>query len=148
MNNAARLTLLVTAALLAMPAAADEAAEAQDAPQPAAVTASVEELLEESAWGPRWQLTRPVAETVRSAAEWQQPMADLEFEDASGLARMVKLRSLSFLTLSNSGKSRLFIGVNEDGFVGLHFRAVTDKSDTAHRELARMPWLDAHPAEE
>ena len=48
---------------------------------------------------------------------------------------------LSLLTLGEIGKSRLFIGVNADGLVGLHFNASlpTDSSDDI--EVARMFYL-------
>lgn len=42
-------------------------------------------------------------------------------EDNGVFGRLRRDRSLSFLTLSNHRRSRLYLGVNEEGFVGLHF---------------------------
>ncbi len=47
---------------------------------------------------------------------------DIEFVDNSALARIQRLEDLSFLTLAETQGTRLFLGVNRDGLVGLHFR--------------------------
>ena len=47
----------------------------------------------------------------------------IAFEDANLLIRYRDARSLSLLTVAEFGRSRLFFGVNEDGLLGLHFRA-------------------------
>lgn len=73
--------------------------------------------------------------------DWRQPMTDFEFEEGSALMRIAKLRSLSLLTLGKFGKSRLFFGVNDDGFVGLHFNAVSRQADERYLEFMRMPYL-------
>lgn len=70
-----------------------------------------------------------------------RPMTDVEFEQGSALMRIAKLRSLSLLTLGKFGKSRLFFGVNDDGFVGLHFNAVSRQADERYLEFMRMPYL-------
>jgi hypothetical protein len=54
--------------------------------------------------------------------DWSQAIDDIEFLDNSALARLKRMRELSFLTLADSENSRLFLGVNSDGLVGLHFR--------------------------
>ena len=46
----------------------------------------------------------------------------LEFYDNSALGRLKRLRDVSFLTLAESGQTRVFFGVDRDGLVGLHFR--------------------------
>ena len=47
----------------------------------------------------------------------------LEFHDNSAIGRLKRLREISFVTLSESRKSRLFLGINSEGYVGLHLRS-------------------------
>ena len=68
-------------------------------------------------------------------------MSDLEFQDSGLLGRASRLRSLSFLTLAEVGRTRLFLGVNKEGLVGLHFRVFSSHSSGRYLELARMPYL-------
>lgn len=68
-------------------------------------------------------------------------MSDLEFHDSGILGRASRLRSLSFLTLAEVGRTRLFLGVNQEGLVGLHFRGFSRHSSSRYLELARMPYL-------
>jgi len=68
-------------------------------------------------------------------------LSDLEFQDSGILGRASRLRSLSFLTLAEVGRTRLFLGVNKEGLVGLHFRAFSRHSSSRNLELARMPYL-------
>lgn len=82
--------------------------------------------------------------TAGFADDQTQPMNNFDFQDSSILGRASKLRSLSFLTLAEPGKSRLFLGVNEDGLVGLHFRAFSSHRDARYLELVRMPYLKNH----
>ena len=119
--------------LLSMAAMADEA-------QQPAGTATVETLLAESAYAPRWQLDRPI-DITRYASTWRQPIADVDFQDNSVLGRVSKLRNLSLLTLAESRQTRLFLGVNDDGLVGLHFVVVPKYGDERYLSLMRMPYL-------
>ena len=48
-------------------------------------------------------------------------IAGLDFQDSSVYGRVSKLRNLSFLTLAEIGNERVFVGVNEDGLLGIHF---------------------------
>jgi hypothetical protein len=57
------------------------------------------------------------------------------------LARVSKLRNLSLLTLAEIGQTRLFLGVNDEGLVGLHFNALPRDSDGRYLEVVRMPYL-------
>lgn len=68
-------------------------------------------------------------------------LSDLEFQDSGILGRASRLRSLSFLTLAEVGRTRLFLGVNKEGLVGLHFRAFSRHSSGRYLELARLPYL-------
>ncbi len=54
--------------------------------------------------------------------DWLQAIDDIEFIDNSPYARIKRMRELAFLTLSDTDDSHLFLGVNSDGLVGLHFR--------------------------
>ena len=90
---------------------------------------------------PSWQIAYPDIVQNRSD-HWRQPLADFEFREGSALMRMSRLRSLSLLTLAKFGKSRLFLGVNDDGFVGLHFNALSRAADERYLEVLRMPYVD------
>ena len=98
---------------------------------------SLDQLLDESVYG-AWSIDQAIEPTA-SSADWQYPIDDLDFEEASGLARIARERSLSFLTLPSSGNTRLFFGVNEDGTVGLHYRADSEKRDAEFQELGPAP---------
>jgi hypothetical protein len=39
------------------------------------------------------------------------------------------------------GQTRLFLGVNDDGLVGLHFNLFSRAGDERYLEVARMPYL-------
>ena len=67
---------------------------------------------------------------------------DLEFRDSSVLGNFSKLRTLSFVTLAESGPTKLFLGVNDDGLVGLHFAFFSKRGTDRTLELARMPYLN------
>jgi len=64
----------------------------------------------------------------------------LNFQDSSAVGRASKLRSLSLLTLAEFKKSRLFLGVNKRGLLGLHFNSAKQGDDRC-LEVARMPYL-------
>lgn len=75
-----------------------------------------------------------------------QPFAEVEFQDGSTLGRLSRLRSLSLLTFAEIGDGRLFFGVNNEGFLGLHFNAISEDRDQREYELVRMPYLEEHQA--
>ena len=70
------------------------------------------------------------------------PAVDIAFEDNSMLGRLRRVRSLSILTLSEQRKSRLFLGVNKEGLLGLHFTASSDVQEEETVEFARLPEFD------
>ncbi|MDH3304143.1 MAG: hypothetical protein OEM50_00670 [Gammaproteobacteria bacterium] len=88
----------------------------------------------------RWRPALP-AETISHTDHWSRSMQDFDFQDSGILGRMSKLRGLSFLTIAEAGKSRLFLGVNREGLVGLHFHAFPRQSNGRYLEIARMPYL-------
>lgn len=88
----------------------------------------------------RWRPTYPLL-TPRYSTDWSQPFVNVAFHDSGTLARVSRFRSLSLLTFAEIGQSRLFFGVNNDGLVGLHFRAFRRQEQERHLEVARMPYL-------
>jgi hypothetical protein len=51
---------------------------------------------------------------------------------------------LSLLTLAEIGQTRLFLGVNDEGLLGLHFNALPRDGDERYLEVIRMPYLKEH----
>ena len=103
-------------------------------------TPSLETLLTGSPYEPRWQLVYPV-ETMTHSVDWQQRYDNFDFQDNSALGRLSGLRDLSFLTLAESRRSRLFLGVNNRGLVGLHFIGLADRRGKREVTVFRMPYL-------
>ena len=104
------------------------------------VTLSVETMLAESAYPSRWRPSHPAEATAYSDG-WLRPIVDFDFQDAGTLSRVSKLRGLSLLTLAEFGQTRLFLGVNEEGFVGLHFNVLPHYGSDRYLEVVRMPYL-------
>ena len=75
--------------------------------------------------------------TQRSDA-WTTSFSELRFRDETTLDRLSRLRNLSLLTLAETRKARLFLGVNDDGLVGLHFTHRRRREDDRFLELARL----------
>ena len=50
-------------------------------------------------------------------------LEDLEFQDNSPLGRISRMRQLPLLTLSENRRSRIYIGVDSNGILGLHIGA-------------------------
>ena len=90
----------------------------------------------------RTSIPHPIPDTRLSFST----LDELEFQDLSTIGRARKIRSLSLLTLAEFKKSRLYIGVNERGLLGLHFNAAK-QSDARCLEVARMHYLQKHNAE-
>jgi hypothetical protein len=93
-----------------------------------------------SAYAADLQLRRRVGEQPY-AKDWRRSFVDVEFQDNSALGRVSKIRNLSLLTLAKSQRTRLFLGINDDGLVGLHFIAMPKYGDRRFLSLARMPYL-------
>ena len=73
---------------------------------------------------PTMTTTERATELPASLVEsrWSAAIDDIEFLDNSALARVQRLEDVTFLTLAETRGTRLFLGVNRDGLVGLHFR--------------------------
>lgn len=141
MFKATWMALLIIGVLLSAAGFADDAkTSGTDGEQLPVVTLSVETLLAKSEHAARWQLFQPV-EAMTYSDDWPRPIADFDFQDDSALARLGKLRGMSLLTLAEIGQTRLFLGVNEEGLVGLHFSALPRNGDERYQELIRMPYL-------
>lgn len=140
MRQSRWMVLSTIGILLASAAAADEAKFPDDDRAPAA-----SQTLDRPVTGPApvhgWQLHRPASSVSSRSDYWVRPIADIEFQDSSALGRLSKLRNLALLTLAESARSRLFLGVNDDGLVGLHFVASPANSDERYLSVARMPYL-------
>jgi len=141
MLKASWMALSIIGMLLSTAGFADDAKPSNtNGEQLPVVTPSVETLLAESEYASRWQLFDPV-EAMAYSDDWPRPIGELDFQDAGALARVSKLRSLSLLTLAEIGQTRLFLGVNENGLVGLHFSALPNYGDEHYLEVVRMPYL-------
>lgn len=142
MFQARNLALSTICMLLAATGLAEETKVSEtDRDRSRLVQPNVQTLLAESEYGSRWQLERSVA-TPSYAEGWMSSFAKLRFHDASGMSRMGKMRSLSLLTLVETGRTRLFIGINADGLAGLHLKAIDRYDDDHHLDLARAPYLN------
>jgi len=135
------MTLLTIGMLLSAAGFADDVKSSNTDSEPLPeVTLSVEAFHAELGYTSRWHLFDSV-EAMAYSDDWPQAIADFDFQDDSALARVSKLRNLSLLTLVEIGQTRLFLGVNDDGLVGLHFNAFPRDGDAHYLEVVRMPYL-------
>ena len=103
-------------------------------------TLSKDTMFAVSEYPSRWQLFPP-AEATAYSDDWLRPIADFDFQDAGALSRVSKLRGVSLLTLAEFGQTRLFLGVNEEGLVGLHIDVFPHYGGKRYLEVVRMPYL-------
>ena len=85
--------------------------------------------------------TAPVVRSVLLQPDsdvWKQTRPVFKFREHSALERLSEFRNLSFVTLSKTRRTRLYLGVNEDGLVGLHFNTLSRYGDDRVLELARL----------
>jgi len=135
------MTLLTIGMLLSAAGFADDAKSSSTDSEPLPeVTLSVEALYAESRYTSRRHSFDSV-EAMAYSDDWPRAFADLDFQDDSALARVSELRNLSLLTLAEIGQARLFLGVNDDGLVGLHINAFPRDGDGRYLEVVRMPYL-------
>ena len=129
MNEARWVMLLTIGMLLSAAGYADDAnlSNADGALLPE-VTSSVEALHAELTNKFPSHLLYPV-EAMAYLDDWPRPLAKFDFQDDSALARVSKLRNLSLLTVAEIGRTRLFLGVNDDGLVGLYFKRLSRAGD-------------------
>ena len=112
------------------------------------VTLSVETMFAELAIPARWRLIHPPEATAYSVG-LVQPITDFNFQDADALSRLSEIRGLSLFTFAEIRQTRLFLGVNEKGLVGLHFDLSPNYGGERYLEVFRMPYLkETSPEEE
>lgn len=95
----------------------------------------------ESQFSYLWQSRYPL-KVIPYADDWQGPIGGLDFQDSSVHGRVSELRNLSLLTLAEIGRERLFLGINEDGLLGIHLNAFSNKNDRRYLEIVRLPYLN------
>ncbi len=141
MIKASWMVLLTTCSLWSAAGCADDVLSSKtDGELLSKTTRSVESMLVESEYPSRWRPFHPTTATVYSSKPLR-PVADFDILDADALSRVSKLRGLSLLTLADFGQTRLFLGVNEEGLVGLHFNAFPRYGAQSYPEMIRMPYL-------
>jgi len=65
----------------------------------------------------------------------------LAFDGRDGVRDLFDVRQLSLITLAESNDARLFLGINREGILGLHFGALSPASRARTVELMRLPHL-------
>jgi hypothetical protein len=142
MLKASWMTLLPVSMLLAAASLADDAKSTATDPEPIPLESRATTVTDaEREFSYLWQSRYPVA-TTGHPDDSPDSIASIEFQDTSMYGRVSQLRSLSFLTLAEFGQKRLFLGVNANGFVGIHFNAFSPADDQRYLEVARMPYLE------
>ena len=63
---------------------------------------------------------------------------DVDVDDGNSILRVTKIRSLSLITLSGDDRAKWFLGINEDGFVGIHFRGFSRSGAERHLDVASL----------
>lgn len=87
----------------------------------------------------RWQLSHSLdAATYTSELSEPSTSFDLDLDEGNSVLRVTKIRSLSLLTLSGDERAKWFLGINEDGFVGIHFRGFTRSGAKRHLDVASL----------
>ncbi len=129
-------TLLCCTLLLPLAAAADDADDAEPDGSDATHVETVRSLAELES---RWRLSHPVVAPTY-AGQWPQAstMFDFDVQSENSFMRVARIRSLSFLTLSGNERSKWFLGINEDGLVGIHFRGFTRNGARRHLDVASL----------
>ncbi len=114
----------------------DDPQDSEAAVDPSPGVTTIDELLAATS-RPELRFAPTVFATASDVVD--TPNLAIDLVDNSMLGRLQRERSLSFLTLSSQRRSRLFLGVNEDGFVGLHFKGTS----AAPAKVRRLRRLDA-----
>lgn len=141
MQNASWMVLLIFGSLLPTAAFADDVSTSGAAAPRLSVTAYAPETLPlDSLYWSRWQLSRP-AESMAYPDESSAPIENFVFQDPDAFVRVSKVRELSLLTLAEVGSTRLFLGVSDEGLLGIHLGALPRLGDERCLELVRMPYL-------
>jgi hypothetical protein len=141
MRKTGRTVLTIAGILLSAAGLADGVQSFNvDSQRASTTTSSLETLLAKLEHASPWQLVIS-DDAVAYADDRTRPIANFRFEDASALARVGKLRSLSLLTLAETGRTRLYVGVNASGLLGLHLSGFRRDDEDRYLEVARLPYL-------
>ena len=138
--KASWLTLLTMGGLLSAPGFADDVVYANLDDELREETPSTKALFAEFKYAPQPQSQ---IDAMTNYGQESRTIVDFDPDDDAGvLARLGKARSLSLLTVAETDQARLFFGVNGDGVLGLHFRALPRRIADQHLEFMRMPYLE------
>lgn len=87
----------------------------------------------------RWHVSHAL-DTSTYLSELPEPATslDVDLDDGNAILRVTKIRSLSLLTLSGDDRAKWFLGINEDGLVGIHFRGFSRSSAKRHLDVASL----------
>ena len=117
-------------------AAADETVDAESNDNDASHAETIRSL---AGFESRWRLNHPV---VAPPYNDQWPSArtpfDVDVDNGNSLMRVAQIRSLSFVTLSGDDRSKWFLGINEDGLIGVHFRGFSKTGARRHLDVASL----------
>ena len=143
MRTTTSISVLIVGILLSSSALADDQ-EAPDGKETREIelTPAAREFIEDLERSSRPEL--PYAfQPIHYADVSLRPLVDIDFEDSDFLAKVSKLRRVSFVTLGEVGEAQLFLGVNDKGLLGIHFNAYRERSSDRHLEMYRMPYLSS-----
>ena len=135
-----RLVIFSLGILVSGAGLADELDDAEFAELRSAATYTLYTLPADLTSEPQWRLPDTASEIVYTNIP-TKPLFEVEFQDSNTLKQLSKLRNLSFVTLADKWNSQLFLGVNRDGLVGLHFTLIPRKNRDQMLELSRLSYL-------
>ncbi len=86
-----------------------------------------------------WPLSHSL-DTSTFLADLPEPATslDLDVDDGNSILRVTRIRSLSLITLSGDDRAKWFLGINEDGLVGIHFRGFSRSGADRHLDVASL----------
>lgn len=87
----------------------------------------------------RWRLSHPIdSPTYTGFHPLASSTLDVDIDDRSSILSVAKIRSLSLFTLAGDERSKWFLGINEDGLVGVHFRGFTRSGAKRHLDVSSL----------
>lgn len=90
-----------------------------------------------------FMLSAPLAADETDTFTDDDSALQVRFYDNSPYAQVSRIRSVTFLTLKNSGKSRWFLGVNSNGIFGLHYRPSAQYRRDTRKDSVRLHFLES-----
>lgn len=106
-----------------------------------AATASLHALVAAPRYPVDWHDLQGYPSMPNIENDTAQSIAPISFRDGSRLGRLKSIRQLSLLTITETRKSRVYIGVNDEGVFGIHLNFLARKQDDRFAEILRMPYL-------